>query len=149
MYQTFFIHYVCTPYPICMCTTALYFKILQVHELWAKRTPETIWRHTSCEVEACIKIALKCVKSDLLMRPTITEIVDKLDFKKIYIGNQLYYRTREFTLNFLRGITNDFSTQNIVGHGGYGIVYKVYIFASSIFSNDTTVDYKNPCVCHI
>jgi len=95
-----------------------------VHELWAKRTPETIWRHTSCEVEACIKIALKCVKSDLLMRPTITEIVDKLDFKKIYIGNQLYYRTREFTLNFLRGITNDFSTQNIVGHGGYGIVYK-------------------------
>lgn len=95
-----------------------------VHEFWAKRMPETIWGHTSGEVKACIEIALKCVKSDLVTRPTITEIVDKLDINKIYTVDQLYYRTREFTLNFLNGITNYFSEQNIVGHGGYGVVYK-------------------------
>ncbi|XP_066372437.1 uncharacterized protein [Miscanthus floridulus] len=95
-----------------------------VHEFWAKRMPETIWGHTSCEVMACIKIALKCVKSDEVMRPTITEIVDKLDINKIYTAEQLDYQTRKFTLNFLKGITNNFSTQNIVGRGGYGVVYK-------------------------
>jgi len=97
-----------------------------VHDLWEKRTPEISWRHTSREVRACIEIALKCVKSDRVMRPTMTEILDKL--KKIYIAdcssiNQLY-RTREFTLEFLERITNKFSEQNIVGRGAYGVIYK-------------------------
>ncbi|TKW15106.1 hypothetical protein SEVIR_5G209500v4 [Setaria viridis] len=97
-----------------------------VHGLWAKRVPETSWRYASREVRACIEIALKCVKSDRVMRPTITEIVDKLN--KIYIAegssiDQLY-RTREFTLEFLERITNNFSMQNIVGRGGFGVIYK-------------------------
>lgn len=97
-----------------------------VHDLWEKRTPEISWRHTSREVRACIEIALKCVKSDRVMRPTMTEILDKL--KKIYSAdcssiNQLY-RTREFTLEFLERITNKFSEQNIVGRGAYGVIYK-------------------------
>ncbi|CAO2183595.1 unnamed protein product, partial [Urochloa humidicola] len=97
-----------------------------VHEFWAKGMQETSWRYASREVRACIEIALKCVKSDRVMRPTITEIVDKLN--KIHIAgcssiDQLY-RTREFTLEFLKRITNNFSTQNIVGRGGYGVIYK-------------------------
>ena len=103
------------------------FTILQVHEFWAKRTPEISWRHTSREVTACIEIALKCVKSDRVMRPTMTEILDKLN--KIYNAdcssiNQLY-RTREFTFEFLDRITNKFSEHNIVGRGAYGVIYKV------------------------
>ena len=85
------------------------FSILQVHEFWAKRTPEISWRHTSREVRACIEIALKCVKSDRVMRPTMTEILDKLN--NIYIAdcssiNQLY-GIRESTLEFLERITNE------------------------------------------
>jgi len=102
------------------------FTILQVHEFWAKRTPEISWRHTSREVTACIEIALKCVKSDRVMRPTMTEILDKLN--KIYNAdcssiNQLC-RTREFTFEFLDRITNKFSEHNIVGRGAYGVIYK-------------------------
>jgi hypothetical protein len=76
---------------------------------------------------ACIKIALKCVRPDLVTRPTIYKIIDNLDINKIYTPNQLYYGTREFTLNFLKGITNNFSMHNKVGHGGHAVVYKVYI----------------------
>lgn len=67
------------------------------------------------------------MNSDRVMRPTITEIVDKLN--KIHIDDcttiDQLYRTREFTLEFLKNITNDFSEENIIGRGGYGFVYKV------------------------
>ncbi|RLM93913.1 dual specificity protein kinase zak2-like isoform X3 [Panicum miliaceum] len=100
--------------------------IQHVHQFWAKGTPETSWRHTSREVRTCIEIALKCVKSDLVMRPTMTEILDKLN--KIYIADcssiDQLYRTREFTLEFLERITNKFSMQSIVGRGAYGVIYK-------------------------
>lgn len=32
---------------------------------------------------------------------------------------------KDFTFEFLKGITNDFSEEYIVGRGGYGVVYKV------------------------
>lgn len=32
--------------------------------------------------------------------------------------------TREFTLDFLKQITNNFSEDHIIGRGGYGVVYK-------------------------
>jgi serine/threonine protein kinase len=101
--------------------------IQHVHQFWEKGTPETSWRYTSREVRTCIEIALKCVKSDLVMRPTMTEILDKLN--KIYTADcssiDQLYRTREFTLEFLEHITNKFSMQSIVGRGAYGVIYKV------------------------
>jgi serine/threonine protein kinase len=100
--------------------------IQHVHQFWEKGTPETSWRYTSREVRTCIEIALKCVKSDLVMRPTMTEILDKLN--KIYTADcssiDQLYRTREFTLEFLEHITNKFSMQSIVGRGAYGVIYK-------------------------
>ncbi|CAO2203798.1 unnamed protein product [Urochloa humidicola] len=97
-----------------------------VHDFWAKKIPETSWRYASHEVRACIEVALKCVKSDRVMRPTVTEIVDKLN--KINVADcssvDQLYRTREFTLQFLKHITKDFAEQNIVGCGGYGVIYK-------------------------
>ena len=120
---------------------ALCFQILQVHDLWEKRTPEISWRHTSREVRACIEIALKCVKSDRVMRPTMTEILDKLN--KMYIADcssiDQLYRTREFTLEFLERITNKFSEQNIVGRGAYGVIYKVRTIITCIFYYTTSV----------
>jgi hypothetical protein len=35
--------------------------------------------------------------------------------------------TREFPLEFLKRITDDFSEKHIIGSGGYGVVYKVYM----------------------
>lgn len=107
-----------------MCLTYRH-AILQVHGLWAKRVPETSWGYASREVRACIEIALECVNSDRVMRPTITEIVDKVYIPDEESSIDRLYRTREFTLEFLGHITNNFSTQNIVGRGGFGVIYKV------------------------
>jgi hypothetical protein len=41
--------------------------------------------------------------------------------------------TREFTLDFLEKITDNFSEEKIIGRGGYGIVYKVSISMNYIF----------------
>jgi hypothetical protein len=35
--------------------------------------------------------------------------------------------TREFTLEFLEQITDNFSEEKIIGRGGYGVVYKVSV----------------------
>ncbi|WVZ51270.1 hypothetical protein U9M48_002427 [Paspalum notatum var. saurae] len=112
-------------YPKCADTPPDEF-IHLVHEFWAKGTKEIGWRDNSREVRACIEIALKCVKSDRMLRPTITDILDKLN--KIYIADfssieQLYW-TRVFTFEFLDRITNKFSEQNKIGSGGFGVVYK-------------------------
>lgn len=36
---------------------------------------------------------------------------------------------REFTLELLKQITDNFSEEHIIGRGGYGVVYKVYSYA--------------------
>jgi hypothetical protein len=41
--------------------------------------------------------------------------------------------TREFTLEFLEQITDNFSEEKIIGSGGYGIVYKVSMTITCIF----------------
>ncbi|CAM0901618.1 unnamed protein product [Alopecurus aequalis] len=45
---------------------------------WKNRLHGTMWSHASHEVMTCIKIALRCVKSDRHERPTMSEIVDDL-----------------------------------------------------------------------
>ncbi|XP_037466730.1 uncharacterized protein LOC119338510 [Triticum dicoccoides] len=50
-----------------------------VHEYWRKRLQATMSADISHEVKTCIEIALKCVESDRVKRPTITQIVDELD----------------------------------------------------------------------
>jgi translation initiation factor 2 alpha subunit (eIF-2alpha) len=52
---------------------------LQVHEKWRKRLQATMSADISQEVKICIEIALKCVESDRVKRPTINQIVDELD----------------------------------------------------------------------
>ena len=58
--------------------------------------------------------------------------------------------TREFTLEFLEQITDNFSKEHVIGSGGYGVVYKVYSYAyylDLVTSNDTTVQScKGSCV---
>lgn len=89
--------------------------ILQVYELWVNRLQATISKRTSREVRTCIRIALKCVEFNLMKRPTTNEIIQELN--KIDIV--------EWSFEFLERITNGFSEQNIVGRGGYGVIYKV------------------------
>ncbi|XP_071682296.1 uncharacterized protein [Lolium perenne] len=52
---------------------------LYVHEKWRKRLQATMSADISQEVKICIEIALKCVESDRVKRPTINQIVDELD----------------------------------------------------------------------
>ena len=50
--------------------------------------------------------------------------------------------TREFTLEFLEQITDNFSEERVIGRGGYGVVYKVYSYAyysDLVITNDATV----------
>ncbi|KAF7046675.1 hypothetical protein CFC21_055692 [Triticum aestivum] len=84
------------------------------YELWVNRLQATISKRTSREVRTCIGIALKCVEFNLMKRPTINEIIQELN--KIDIV--------EWSFEFLERITNGFSEQNIVGRGGYGVIYK-------------------------
>ena len=74
----------------------------------------TISKRTSRQVRTCIEIALKCVEFNLVKRPTINEIIEELN--KIDIV--------EWSFKSLENITNDFSEKNIVGRGGYGVIYK-------------------------
>uniref|UniRef100_K3XVG7 protein-serine/threonine phosphatase n=1 Tax=Setaria italica TaxID=4555 RepID=K3XVG7_SETIT len=46
---------------------------------WGKRLQVTMSSHTSHEIKTCIEIALRCVESDRVKRPTIAEIVDELN----------------------------------------------------------------------
>lgn len=85
-----------------------------VYELWVNRLQATISKRTSREVRTCIRIALKCVEFNLMKRPTTNEIIQELN--KIDIV--------EWSFEFLERITNGFSEQNIVGRGGYGVIYK-------------------------
>ncbi|XP_037462947.1 putative receptor-like protein kinase At4g00960 [Triticum dicoccoides] len=85
-----------------------------VYELWVNRMQTTILKRTSREVRTCIEIALKCVEFNLVKRPTINEIIQELN--KIDIV--------EWSFEFLQRITNGFSDHNIVGRGGYGVIYK-------------------------
>ncbi|TKW19911.1 hypothetical protein SEVIR_4G051000v4 [Setaria viridis] len=50
-----------------------------VHRNWGKRLQVTMSSHTSHEIKTCIEIALRCVESDRVKRPTIAEIVDELN----------------------------------------------------------------------
>ncbi|KAM3206213.1 hypothetical protein ACQJBY_061718 [Aegilops geniculata] len=86
----------------------------------------TVSKHTSNEVKTCIEIALKCVEYNRVNRPTINEVIqrmNKIDIVECSSVGDLY-RTREFAFEFLEHITNVFSEQNIVGHGASGVVYK-------------------------
>jgi hypothetical protein len=57
----------------------LHVSISQVHGNWLKRLhTTTVSNHASQEVMACIKIALRCVETDRVQRPTITEILSEL-----------------------------------------------------------------------
>ncbi|VAH99844.1 unnamed protein product [Triticum turgidum subsp. durum] len=97
-----------------------------VYEYWVKRMQRTISKHTSREVRTCIEIALECVESSPVNRPTINQIIHKLnkiDVVECSSVGQLH-RTKEFPFEFLENITNGFSEQNIVGRGGYGVIYK-------------------------
>lgn len=54
-----------------------------MQEKWKKRTQE-ISSHTSheadsLEVKTCIEIAVRCVEADRKKRPTVREIIDKLN----------------------------------------------------------------------
>uniref|UniRef100_A0A8R7V2E2 Protein kinase domain-containing protein n=1 Tax=Triticum urartu TaxID=4572 RepID=A0A8R7V2E2_TRIUA len=97
-----------------------------VHEFWLNRMQGTISKHTSREVKTCIEIALKCVELGREKRPTISEIIQKLNKIDIVECSSIgqLYRTREFSFEFLENITNGFSEQNMVGRGGYGVIYK-------------------------
>lgn len=50
-----------------------------VHGNWEERLQVTNSSHTSHEIKTCIEIALRCVDSDPVKRPTIAEIVDELN----------------------------------------------------------------------
>jgi len=50
-----------------------------VHGNWEERLQITNSSHTSHEIKTCIEIALRCVDSDPVKRPTIAEIVDELN----------------------------------------------------------------------
>ena len=104
-----------------------YVSILQVYEFWVNRMQGPISKHTSREVRTCIEIALKCVEFSREKRPTIKEIIQKLNKIDIVECSSIrqLYETEEFSFEFLEKITNKFSEQNIVGRGGYGIIYKV------------------------
>ena len=90
----------------------------------------TIPKHTSREVRTCIEIALKCVESSREKRPTIKEIIQKLNKIDIVECSSIHqlYRAKEFSFEFLENITDKFSKQNIVGRGGYGIIFKVCFY---------------------
>ncbi|VAI68385.1 unnamed protein product [Triticum turgidum subsp. durum] len=100
--------------------------IEHVYGLWVNRMQGTISKDTSCEVRTCIEIALKCVESSQVKRPTIKQIIQRLNKIDIVECSSIgeLYRTREFAFEFLERITNDFSDQNKVGSGGYGDIYK-------------------------
>lgn len=49
-----------------------------VHGNWRKRMQEIMTSHASLEIVTCIEIALRCVETDRMRRPTISEIVIKL-----------------------------------------------------------------------
>jgi len=89
----------------------------------------TISKHTSREVRTCIKIALSCVEFDQVKRPTINEIIQRLNKIDIVECSSIgeLYRTEEYAFEFLKRITNDFSEQNKVGCGGFGAIYKVWL----------------------
>lgn len=55
-----------------------------------------------------------------MKRPTIIQIVDELN--EIVAASM--DMTRKFTLKLLDRITNHFSTEYILGRGGFGVVYK-------------------------
>ncbi|KAM0896557.1 hypothetical protein ACQ4PT_023111 [Festuca glaucescens] len=133
-----------------------------VHESWRKKLRETL-SHTSLEVycnqvKRCIEIALDCLKSNRQERPSIQDIVSRLNETETMIGDrdmqneQFYQGDGEFTLpsksmsipinygstseNFLdvdptamslgllKEITDDFSTERLLGKGLCGSVYK-------------------------
>ncbi|KAJ1274406.1 hypothetical protein BS78_05G059300 [Paspalum vaginatum] len=50
-----------------------------VHENWGKRLKSTMSSHTSHEIKTCMEIALRCVETDRVKRPTIADIVDELN----------------------------------------------------------------------
>nr|ABK51310.1 RPG1 [Hordeum vulgare subsp. vulgare]ABK51311.1 RPG1 [Hordeum vulgare subsp. vulgare]ABK51312.1 RPG1 [Hordeum vulgare subsp. vulgare] len=98
----------------------------RVYGFWVNRMPGTVSKHTSNEVKTCIEIALKCVESNRVNRPTINEIIQRMDKIDIVECSSLgdLYKTREFAFEFLEHITNVFSEQNIVGRGACGVIYK-------------------------
>ncbi|XP_037423849.1 tyrosine-protein kinase JAK2-like isoform X2 [Triticum dicoccoides] len=98
----------------------------RVHGFWVNGMQGTISKHISSEVKTCIEIALKCVESNRVNRPTINEIIQKMDKIDIVECSSVgdLYRTREFAFEFLEHITNVFSEQNIVGRGASGVIYK-------------------------
>jgi hypothetical protein len=52
--------------------------------------------------------------------------------------------TREFTLEFLEQITDNFSEEKIIGRGGYGVVYKVSVSMNHLlFQNAMLCYYHN------
>uniref|UniRef100_A0A453QBB1 Protein kinase domain-containing protein n=1 Tax=Aegilops tauschii subsp. strangulata TaxID=200361 RepID=A0A453QBB1_AEGTS len=112
-------------YTKCIDTSPEVF-IESVYEFWVNRMQGTISKHTSREVRTCIEIALKCVEFSREKRPTIKEIIQKLNKIDIVECSSIHqlYRAKEFSFEFLENITDKFSKQNIVGRGGYGIIYK-------------------------
>ncbi|KAF7046676.1 hypothetical protein CFC21_055693 [Triticum aestivum] len=86
--------------------------IEHVYELWVSRMHAIISKNTSREIRTCIKIALKCVESDRVKRPTINKVIEELN------------KIVECSFESLEHITDNFSEQNIVGRGGYGTIYK-------------------------
>ncbi|XP_037419419.1 putative receptor-like protein kinase At4g00960, partial [Triticum dicoccoides] len=112
-------------YTKCLDTSPEVFTEL-VYEFWVNRMQGAISKHTSHEVRTCVEIALKCVEFSREKRPTIHEIIQKLNKIDIVECSSIgqLYRTKEFPFEFLENITNGFSEQNIVGRGGYGVIYK-------------------------
>nr|ABG48658.1 nonfunctional Rpg1 [Hordeum vulgare subsp. spontaneum] len=98
----------------------------RVYGFWVNRMPGTVSKHTSNEVKTCIEIALKCVESNRVNRPTINEIIQRMDKIDIVECSSLgdLYKTREFAFEFLEHITNVFSEKNIIGRGACGVIYK-------------------------
>ena len=70
----------CVDLPLCMFSNFRHrVSNLQVHGNWEERLQITNSSHTSHEIKTCIEIALRCVDSDPVKRPTIAEIVDELN----------------------------------------------------------------------
>uniref|UniRef100_A0A0D9XQG7 non-specific serine/threonine protein kinase n=2 Tax=Leersia perrieri TaxID=77586 RepID=A0A0D9XQG7_9ORYZ len=112
-----------------------------VRRYWLK-TSQITSKYPSLEADgieqakACIEIALNCVETDPKKRPSVGEIIDKLEYKGIDSDEPIMHEKMEKRqlfisklprnpeLKFLENITNNFSNEREVGRGSFGVVYK-------------------------
>ncbi|XP_015697519.1 tyrosine-protein kinase JAK2-like isoform X1 [Oryza brachyantha] len=113
-----------------------------VHKNWLK-TSQISSKYPSLEADGllqakrCIEIGLNCVDTNPKKRPAIGEIIVKLTDQGTDISDEAIIReqmekrrlivstlTRNPKLDFLEKITNNFSREQEIGRGSFGVVYK-------------------------